>query len=124
MLSRPFLSRVPDQALVVAGQGDGVSRVQVTRDATPGRSDASYLMAYFPEHREVTLATEAIAGAGLRGWWFSPRTGDATALGTLRKEPKLAFAPPTNVPGEDWVLVLDDAARRYPAPGETPFTLP
>lgn len=124
MLSRPFLSRVPDQALVVAGQGDGVSRVQVTRDATPGRSDASYLMAYFPEHREVSLATEAIAGAELHGWWFSPRTGEATPLGTLRKEPKLAFAPPTNAPGEDWVLVLDDAARRYGSPGTIAFATP
>jgi len=124
MLSRPFLSRVPDQALVVAGQGDGLGRVQATRDGTPGRDNASYLMAYFPEHREVTLATEVIAGSELRGWWFNPRNGKATALGTLRNARRLSFAPPTSAPGEDWVLVLDDATRRYEAPGTTAFLRP
>jgi hypothetical protein len=124
LLSRPYLSRVPDQALVVAGQGEAVARIQATRDGTPGRNDASYLMAYFPEHREVTVATAAIAGSELRGWWFNPRNGEATALGTLRNERKRAFTPPTNAPGEDWVLVLDDATKRYGAPGTTASSRP
>ena len=33
---------------------------------------------------------------------------------------EMKFAPPTKVAGEDWVLVLDDAARKYPAPGTQP----
>jgi len=74
-------------------------------------------MAYFPEHRRATINTEKLAGGELRSWWFNPRTGKATALGTKRNEKKLSFEPPTNVPGEDWVLVLDDTANKYPAPG-------
>jgi hypothetical protein len=121
LLSRPFLSRVPEQALVLSGQGDGLGRIQATRDGGPGRKDATYLMAYFPEHRPVTFATEVIAGSELRCWWFNPRTGQATALGTRHNEKKITFAPPTSAAGEDWVLVLDDAAKRYPAPGEILF---
>ena len=121
LLSRPVLSRVPDQALVVAGQGEAVARIQTTRDGTPGRNDATYLMAYFPEHRSVTLATEVIAAPELRGWWFNPRNGQPTALGVLRKGPQMEFTPPTQAAGEDWVLVLDAATSRYPAPGDTNF---
>jgi hypothetical protein len=55
----------------------------------------------------------------VRAWWFDPRDGKATLLGELSNEGERAFTPPD--PGEalDWVLVLDDAARGYPAPGET-----
>jgi len=115
-LSRPYLSRIPDQELVLDGQRDGLGRIQSTRDGTAGRNDATYLMAYFPEHGRVTINTEKLAAAELRGWWFNPRTGKATAMGIFRNQKKMAFEPPTSVPGEDWVLVLDDAAKNYPTP--------
>ena len=74
-------------------------------------------MAYFPEHRPATIKTEKLAAAELRGWWFNPRTGKATALGAMPNRKKISFEPPTNVPGEDWVLVLDDTATNYRPPG-------
>ena len=40
-------------------------------------------MAYFPDPRRVVIRTENIAGSELHGWWFNPRTGQATGLGTL-----------------------------------------
>ncbi len=120
MLSRPFLSRLPDQELVLEGQGDGLGRIQATRDGTQGRNDATYLMIYFPEHRTATIRTEKLAAAGLRGWWLNPRTGKTTALGAMPNRKKMSFEPPTNVPGEDWVLVLDDTNANYRAPGTQP----
>ena len=120
MLSRPFLSRLPDQELVLEGQGDGLGRIQATRDGTQGRNDATYLMVYFPEHRPATIKTEKLAAAELRGWWFNPRTGKATAFGAMPNRKKISFEPPTNVPGEDWVLVLDDTATNYRPPGTQP----
>ena len=47
-----------------------------------------------------------------------PRTGKATAGDPLPRAGKKEFAPPTQGPGNDWVLVLDDAAKRYPPPGK------
>jgi hypothetical protein len=117
MLSRPYLSRIPDQSLVVDGQGEGLARIQATRDGSPDQNNATYLMAYVPQHRRFTINTEKLSATELRGWWFNPRTGKATALGTLRNERKRSFEPPTNVSGEDWVLVLDDAVKNYPEPG-------
>ena len=117
VLSRPYLTRLPDQELVIEGQNDGLGRIQATRDGTQGRNDATYLMAYFPDPRRVVIRTEAIAGLELHAWWFNPRTGQVTGLGTLRNEKRMAFTPPTTGPGEDWVLVLDDAAKQYPVPG-------
>jgi hypothetical protein len=118
MLSRPFLTRIPDQGAIAPPVPDGVARIQATRDGRPGQDDATYLMAYFPEHRRVTVNTGRIPAAKLRGWWYNPRTGAATPLGEFCNAKTREFEPPTRAAGEDWVLVLDDAARACPAPGQ------
>jgi len=54
----------------------------------------------------------------VRAWWYNPRDGTATQIGTLRNEGVRAFSPPgVPAPGNDWVLVLDDAAKELSAPG-------
>ncbi|MBP8260659.1 MAG: DUF4038 domain-containing protein [Verrucomicrobia bacterium] len=118
MLSRPFLTRLPDQSVITPPVPDGAARIQATRDGQTGQDDATYLMAYFPEHQRVTVNTGRIAAAKLRGWWFNPRTGEATPLGEWVNTKSQEFKPPTRAAGEDWVLVLDDAARVYPTPGQ------
>lgn len=118
MLSRPFLTRIPDQSVILPPVPDGVARVQATRDGRPGQDDATCLMAYFPEHRRVTVNTGRIAATTLRGWWYNPRTGAATPLGEFSNAQTKEFEPPTRAAGDDWGLVLDDAARAYPAPGQ------
>jgi hypothetical protein len=60
---------------------------------------------------------EVIKGAKVKAWWFNPRDGKAKAIGTFPPTGEREFTP--SEPGEmlDWVLVLDDAAKKYPAPG-------
>lgn len=60
---------------------------------------------------------DKITGSTVKAWWFSPRSGEATAVGEFPNEGQREFTPPD--PGEalDWVLVLDDAARGFPVPG-------
>ena len=60
---------------------------------------------------------EKITGARVDAWWFNPRDGTASALGTFENRGVRTFTPPN--PGEllDWVLVLDDAAKNFPPPG-------
>ncbi len=113
MLSRPFLTRIPDQSLVTPS----IPRVQATRDGQPSKDDATYLMVYFPEHHRVTVRTKCISAARLRGWWYNPRTGEAISLGEFRNMGSQEFEPPTRTDGEDWVLVLDDARKGFPPPG-------
>ncbi|MBK5203151.1 MAG: hypothetical protein JJE45_05470 [Prolixibacteraceae bacterium] len=51
-------------------------------------------------------------------WWYNPRNGEATKIGKFSNSGQQAFIPTT--PGEalDWILVLDDASKKYPAPGK------
>lgn len=118
MESRPFLTRVPDDSLLVPTEfptlipGAGVRRFVATRDET-----GSYAMIYVPVGRSFQVHLDKLAGQRIKAWWFNPRDGQAKLLGTFRKQGIQSFTPPT--PGEllDWVLVLDDASRGFPAPG-------
>jgi hypothetical protein len=105
--SRPVLDRVPDQALIGSG-GDGA---RATRDRA-----GTYGMVYLPSGRSVTVTLGLLAGDSIAASWFDPRTGQVQPIGRCEKVTR-RFDPPTSGPGNDWVLVLDDAARGYPPPG-------
>lgn len=119
LLSRPFLSRVPDDSLLVAHTvptavpGAGRYRFAATRD-----QDGSYAMVYAPVGRSFRVRMETVSGTRVKAWWFDPRTGSAESIGEFSNKGERAFTPPQ--PGEqlDWVLVLDDAARKFPPPGK------
>ncbi|HNQ90367.1 MAG TPA: glycoside hydrolase family 140 protein [Verrucomicrobiota bacterium] len=121
ILSRPFLTRVPDDSILVADRvptsvpGAGRYRFVATRDA-----DGQYAMVYAPVGRQFKVRMDTIAGPRVNAWWYNPRDGTAAAIGEFPNQGERAFTPPT--PGElqDWVLVLDDAARHFPVPGQHP----
>jgi hypothetical protein len=116
--SRPFLTRIPDDTVIVQGSvvtsipGAGQRRLVATCD-----TEGTYAMVYTPVGRKFSVRTEVIKGPKVKAWWFNPRDGKAEAIGTFDNKGTKEFTPPT--PGEmlDWVLVLDDAAKKYPAPG-------
>ncbi len=121
--SRPFLTRIPDDSLIVthkpddvdiptAMPGAGLKRFVATRD-----SEGSYAMIYAPTGRKFKVNLTKLSGAKVRGWWFNPRDGKATLIGEWATTNEEAFMTPT--PGEDidWVLVLDDAAKKFTARG-------
>jgi hypothetical protein len=117
--SRPFLTRVPDDTILVTGRvatsvpGAGRYRYVATRDEK-GR----YAMVYAPAGRPFAVRMSAITGPRVKAWWFDPRDGNATSIGEFANQGERTFTPPA--PGEalDWVLVLDDAAQGYPPPGQ------
>ena len=113
MESRPFLTRMPDQSLIVGdawvGTGD---HLRATRDEAK-----SYAMLYVPSGQHVKVNLTLLAGDKVRAWWFNPRDGAATLIGELEKKPDAEFKPPYDARGRDWVFVLDDAAKNFPAPG-------
>ena len=117
--SRPFLTRIPDDSIIASNAiptsipGAGIKRLIGTRD-----SEGTYAMVYTPVGRKFSVRMDAIKGEKVKAWWFDPRTGKAESIGTFENSGTREFTPPT--PGEmlDWVLVLDDASKRYPAPGK------
>ena len=121
MESRPYLTRIPDDSVIVTGEvptavpGAGTRRFVATRDQS-----GSYAMVYAPVGRPFKVRMEKITGKKVKAWWFNPRNGEATVIGEFPNTGEREFNPPN--PGEslDWILVLDDSAKKYPAPGK-PF---
>lgn len=118
MESRPFLTRVPDDSVIVAADppssvpGAGLKRYVATRD-----SEGSYAMVYVPAGRPFKVRMDKINGAQVKAWWFNPRDGKATLIGEFPNSGEREFAPPTKGENLDWVLVLDNAAKNFPPPG-------
>jgi hypothetical protein len=119
--SRPILTRIPDDALIVTDRvptavpGAGRYRFVATRDQS-----GSYAMVYAPVGRKFKVHLDKITGATVKAWWFNPRNGEAKAIGEFPNRGEQEFNPPD--PGEflDWVLVLDDATKGFPPPGKRP----
>ena len=116
--SRPFLTRIPDPDIIVPAEvatsipGTGRYQFVATRDA-----DGTYAMVYAPVGRSFTVRMSVIKGATVKAWWFNPRTGAATVIGSFANTGDRTFTPPDRGELLDWVLVLDDAAKKYSAPG-------
>jgi hypothetical protein len=116
--SRPFLSRIPDDTIIVTDRvptsvpGMGRYHFSATRDA-----DGTYAMVYAPVGRRFSVRMNVIAGPRVTAWWFNPRTGAATRIGEFPNTGERAFTTPDAGEMIDWVLVLDDAAKKYAAPG-------
>ena len=107
--SRPYFSRVPDQS-IVADTLTGADHVQATRGD-------GYLFVYSAQGRPFDLVMGKISGDSVAAWWFNPRSGDATSIGRFANTGTRTFTPPSQGFGSDWVLVADDASKRFAAPG-------
>jgi hypothetical protein len=113
--SRPYFNRVPDQSLIVGDAGKGALHIQATRDA-----DGSYAFVYFPTS-DLTAKIDGtkLRSKRLRAWWYDPRTGVGTLIGTLDATAELEFR---SLPyGPDWVLTLEDPDAGYAPPGLKPW---
>jgi hypothetical protein len=118
MESRPFLTRIPDNSIIVpdnitsAVPGAGAYRFVATRDQI-----GTYAMIYAPVGRKFSVRMDVIKGKDVIAWWYNPRNGEAKQIGKYTNTGTQTFNTPT--PGEslDWILVVDDASKNYPAPG-------
>ncbi|MEN6309449.1 MAG: glycoside hydrolase family 140 protein [Anaerohalosphaeraceae bacterium] len=111
MESRPMLERIPDQSIIQSGQQDGGRHIQATR-----RTD--YLMVYTPYGDTLQVDDGTISGAKRQAWWYNPRDGAAERIGEFGQGEKTQFDPPGKPGrGNDWVLVIDDADKKYGPPG-------
>lgn len=118
--SRPFLSRIPDDSMILpaarrgAVPGAGIRRMVATRDR-----EGRYAMVYGPAGYTFKLRLDWLAPECRRAvaWWFNPRTGEASRAGEFDRVAERSFTPPTEGELLDWVLVIDDAAAGFPPPG-------
>ncbi|MBN2183189.1 MAG: glycoside hydrolase family 140 protein [Sedimentisphaerales bacterium] len=110
MLSRPFYERVYDPSPII----DNNERYDYVI-ATRGKS---YALIYTYTGREFEVSLGKITGEKINAFWFNPREGSSKFLGKFdNKGTKTFDAPGEKVDGNDWVLILDDASKKFPIPG-------
>jgi hypothetical protein len=109
--SRPSLSRVPDDAIVVSGQGEKGNHICAFTDSLK-----SYLMIYLPVGKTITINTRAISSTKIHCWWFNPKTAKVLDEGIKNRNDTLSITPPTTGTENDWVFIADNPQFKYPAP--------
>jgi hypothetical protein len=109
--SRPFTLLAPTQEVIVDGEAEGMDHPVATR-----ATDGSFLFVYLPTGQSITIDLEQLTGTSITAHWYDPRTGATQGIDTLARQGTHTFLPPSQGRGQDWVLVLDDAACGYPRP--------
>lgn len=102
--SYPMLERVPDQSLIIENNNCPAERIQATRGS-------DYAFIYTAAGKPITVVMNKLKETTLHAYWYDPRTGRSTEIGTLKNAGTKKFTPPSSGYGQDWVLVLDDAAK-------------
>lgn len=111
--SRPFLTRIPDQSMMKSEQKNDGSYLVATRS-----SDGSYAFIYSPYGGSFEVDINKISGENIKAYWFNPKNGEATFIGTFSSSGTKEFQAPGSGRGNDWVLVLDDASKNFDSPGQ------
>jgi hypothetical protein len=109
--SRPMFDRVPDQTLITDGLHAN-DRIQATRGN-------DYIFVYSAQGKKFTVNTAKISGQEITSYWYNPRNGEVKEIEKSAKKAQQEFTPPTSGYGHDWVLVIDDAGKKFKVPGET-----
>jgi hypothetical protein len=115
--ARPFLELIPDQQILSDYFGQDYDNIR-----TAGGRDGSYIIAYLPQGQTARLRMQKLKADTVCGWWYNPREGVSKKIDPFAN-PKtdMDFTPVSHGERTDWVLILDDAAKRYPDPAKMKF---
>jgi hypothetical protein len=105
---RPWYQMVPDQSVIVTGQGEGEDHVQAAR-----AEDGSFVLAYLPFGHAVVIRMDKITGSIVKAQWYNPRDGNFSQVARYPNSGLREFVAPTMGEDNDWVLVLEDASKNY-----------
>jgi len=111
MLSRPYFSRVYKEEIILSDTGS----TYINRIEACGNDDGAYAMIYLPQNMAVTIDMSKISGNKKNAWWYNVTNGKATKAAIKNHTTAETFTPP--VTNKDWVLVIDDASKKYKEPG-------
>ena len=106
MLRFPFFERVPDQSIIIGGEGYRYDRLAATRGN-------DYLLVYNYSGRPMQIDLTKISGNRKKAWWFNPQNGEYSLIGEFDNKPAFFQYDAAYMMGEDRVLVVTDASKSY-----------
>jgi hypothetical protein len=110
--SRPFLTRIPNNNLVLSSDKELKHLICASRDL-----DGSYAFAYIPfSDAVITIKMESLTGSRFKAWWYDPLSGIPTEIEEFDRCYTKTFTTPSD--GKDWVLVIDNVERKFSPPGQ------
>ena len=111
--SRSPLTRVPDQGIVRRQKDDPAAYAVAFRDVS-----GDYCMVYLPVSEQLELNLSFMTATDIRIWWFDPSLGHAGEPMTVKKENFMVMGPPAGEKKKDWVLIIENAAKKFTEPGK------
>jgi len=123
--SRPIPSRIPDQSIITSAVLSK-DRIHPAVQVATRALDRSYVFAYSSQGDNFTVDMSKVSGSCAKAWWYNPRDGkcyDSNSetelpFGTFSTDGFRDFDPPGSAgEGNDWILVLDAAAKSFLPPG-------
>lgn len=100
--SRSSSSRIPDQSIILEGQGEKEEYICAFRN----RSN-DYAMIYIPVGKTITIKTSFIKTKKLKISWFNPQTCETIQSIETINTGKMCVTTPTTGFGKDWVLIVE-----------------
>jgi hypothetical protein len=109
--SRPWQTLVPDQSIIRSGPVTGPATIRAARAA-----DGRFAFVYSPRGEPFTLDRTIIRAERVKEIWWDPRYGVAHHIHTGDNQAFQTYTPPTSGRGQDWLLILEDEAAKFPLP--------
>ncbi len=113
--SRYWYKLVPDYDHTVLVSGFG-SISDISYASAARTDDGKTIIAYLPRPRTVGVDLSTLVASEAIVRWYDPSSGEVVEIGRFPADSVHDFTPPSHR-GDDWVLVIDDAAEDFPLPG-------
>jgi len=110
--ARPHHKLEPRPSMLLDGPTSAGARVR----AACAR-DGSFALVYSPRGEKFTVDRSVIKGERLSELWYDPRYGVAYPFHVGTSKSFQTYTPPSSGRGNDWILILEDAAAGLPALG-------
>lgn len=106
--SRSSVNRIPDQTLIVEGQGEKENYITAFKDA-----ENTYCMLYLPVGKKISVDLSFLSETKIGVSWFNPKNGKQEKPAILKKEKIMSFTPPLLGIENDWVLIIEALISKF-----------
>lgn len=97
-----YLSRVPDQQIIITPNQNNLEKVVATRGK-------NYALIYIPTGKETKISLDQFSSSKqLKLSWFQPKSGEKTPITMIPARGNYLAKPATQGKGNDWILIIEE----------------